>query len=241
MNDIGILYTEVNRLAVIEDRKAMTRRLPASFKVINEKPDEWEFSGFTEDGILACFEKKYGFALCKLPYAAGDMLYIKEPHYKFGFWEPIQLPGALKPYKWRFHYDECEGVYFPDNIPPRILGCVCTSREQIGWFKRSPLFMFKEDARHWQRVKAVKVERLQSISEEDAKAEGVSPCTWHHLPDGDGEDISGLPGFPDDHCPYRNGFANVWDSINGPGAWERNPWLVAVALERVTGNKGCSR
>lgn len=102
MRDIGILYTEENRLAVIEDRKTMTRRLPASFKEINEKPDEWLYSGLNCDGdaLFHPWSKVDPFnindtVIVKLPYAVGDLLYIKEPHYLYGRWESSLDTGSI--------------------------------------------------------------------------------------------------------------------------------------------------
>ena len=233
MSDIGILYTEANRLAVTEDRKWMTRRLPASFKEINEKPDEWELDSlFNSEGdpskpypqtrTYAAFLPAHNkdvvnVSFAKLPYAVGDMMYIKEPHYLYGYWEGIQLPGALFPYKWRFRADKSFGVWFPDNLPPSLH--LCKYERGPGWFKRSPLFMFKEDARHWQRVTGVNVERLQSISEDDVIAEGCQPRT--HM------------GPCRIYTPAKDVYHTLWDSIHGPGAWELNPWVPAVSFERL--------
>ena len=69
-------------------------------------------------------------------------------------------------------------------------------------------------------VTSVRVERLQSISEEDAKAEGVTP---------DADCIS-------NRCqrPYRDRFLDVWDEINGERApWKSNPWCWVVGFRRL--------
>ena len=68
-------------------------------------------------------------------------------------------------------------------------------------------------------VTGVKVERLQDISEEDAKAEGVEA--------GDYDDNEWLRSHP-----YGAEFWNLWDSLNakrdgGIYAWAANPWVVA--------------
>lgn len=77
-------------------------------------------------------------------------------------------------------------------------------------------------------VTGVRVERLQEIAEEDAKAEGVL------LPEAatakqDTADVHGL-------LPYRAVFAACWDSINGkrPGAsWSANPWVWVIEFRRL--------
>ena len=70
------------------------------------------------------------------------------------------------------------------------------------------------------RITEVRVERLHDITEDDAKAEGVKPLDYaaHHVAAG---------------CGARIAFEQLWDTINGPGAWEANPWVWVVAFERV--------
>ena len=38
------------------------------------------------------------------------------------------------------------------------------------------------------------------------------------------------------YLSYRSGFADLWDSIHGSGAWEENPWVCAVHFETRRGN-----
>lgn len=61
---------------------------------------------------------------------------------------------------------------------------------------------------------AVRVERLHDISEADAIAEGCSTAIdvtggWEAHPMG----------------TYRDGYALLWEQINGPGSWAANPWI----------------
>ena len=69
-------------------------------------------------------------------------------------------------------------------------------------------------------VKSVRVERLQDISEDDARAEGCEPVGWI-----DETDVG--------MSSYREGFTRLWNTINGPGAWDANPWVWVVAFERM--------
>lgn len=63
-------------------------------------------------------------------------------------------------------------------------------------------------------VKAVRVERLQDISEADAEAEGVDSR-------GDGSER------------YRAAFRLLWCEIYGHASWDANPWLWCVEFTRV--------
>lgn len=73
-------------------------------------------------------------------------------------------------------------------------------------------------------VTGVRVERLQDISENDALAEGADgphPASWH-------------PDAPEvGPESYRLGFRELWESINGAGSWEANPWVWVVEFRRI--------
>jgi len=81
---------------------------------------------------------------------------------------------------------------------------------------RSPWFMPRHISPVDLPLTALRVERVQDISEADAKAEGVKP--WFPKSEDLKQHIQ--PGGS-----YRNGFREAWDSIHGPGAWERNDWV----------------
>jgi len=79
------------------------------------------------------------------------------------------------------------------------------------WVKER-LYAFKFDTRLWLEVLNVRVERVQEISEEDARAEGVNPC----------------PSCDPNDFKYRHGFKNIWDDIykkKPEYQWEANPWV----------------
>jgi hypothetical protein len=81
---------------------------------------------------------------------------------------------------------------------------------------RPAMFMCRWMTRALLDVVALRVERLQDISEADAQAEGAEPLL--------------VP--PDGGCsPYREGFRQLWESINGPGSWARNPWVWVVEFK----------
>lgn len=90
------------------------------------------------------------------------------------------------------------------------------------------IHMKRADARLLLEVTDVRVERLQDISEADAKAEGVDdgPGRGHHL--------YPSPRAARSSLGHRAVFAELWDQINGErAAWASNPWVWVVSFKRV--------
>jgi hypothetical protein len=79
------------------------------------------------------------------------------------------------------------------------------------------------------RITDIRVERLQDISEEDAIAEGVALERYVPVSDSAGKHSSGEAEPTDPVEEYRD----LWNKINGPGAWEANPWVWVISFERV--------
>lgn len=96
-------------------------------------------------------------------------------------------------------------------------------------------------------VTDVRVQRLQDISEEDAIAEGIEQkqCPelpgvtgWHVYADPSpifvqrGDKAINIGGSKDTFVALdpRFSYQTLWESINGPGAWSANPWVVAVSF-----------
>ena len=96
-------------------------------------------------------------------------------------------------------------------------------------------------------VTGVRVERVQSISKDDAIAEGARRF----------DNIPGSKLFPD--SPHQNrwsmeqpedcghclgspqmAFANLWIKINGAESWDANPWVWVVEFNRVASKAALS-
>jgi hypothetical protein len=71
-------------------------------------------------------------------------------------------------------------------------------------------------------ITGVRVERLRDISHDDAKAEGIAEleASYGNLRN---ERLS-VP---------QHIFANLWESINGAGSWEANPWVWVVEFKQI--------
>lgn len=78
-------------------------------------------------------------------------------------------------------------------------------------------------------VEATKVEPLQNIAAEDAKAEGVEGWSgdWFE---------TGFGCIPSTNVPARTQFAGLWKQLHGPDAWEANPDVVALTFRVVKEN-----
>lgn len=85
-------------------------------------------------------------------------------------------------------------------------------------------------------VTDVRVQRLQNISEADAWAEGCKPGELNDR----GEPFPAEEPHP--KCGWvgwdcaRDWYADLWDSLHGPDAWETNPWVAAYTFTVQSGN-----
>lgn len=97
-----------------------------------------------------------------------------------------------------------------------------------GW--KPSIHMSRWASRLTLEVTEVRVQRLQEISEEDARSEGVGESLVSGFTDAE---ATAFLGALVDGGPVQ-GFRVLWDSINGPTAWNANPWVWAVSFGVVT-------
>jgi hypothetical protein len=98
-------------------------------------------------------------------------------------------------------------------------------------FKRRPsIFMPRWASRVTLEITGMRVERLQDISEEDSIAEGIEkhPTNGYWIGGPHSED-GGRKFYADARLAYRD----LWNLINGTGAWDTNPWVWVVEFKRV--------
>lgn len=86
---------------------------------------------------------------------------------------------------------------------------------------RQSIFMPRWASRILLEITEVRVQRLQDITEADARAEGVTPAPFCK---------SGRPSGME----HVEAFEDLWDEINGDRAtWASNPWVWAISFRRV--------
>lgn len=151
-------------------------------------------------------------AVIACPYGqSGDRLWVREA---FG------------------HFERNDTLKQGDRIYYRTDGeCV----ELHPW--RPSIHMPRWASRITLEVTGVRVERLQDISEADAVAEGIERGDgfpgWYRGPlAGDSPSLVQC-GFKIPTAFPRLAYRALWESINGPGSWDANPWVWCVEFRRT--------
>lgn len=115
---------------------------------------------------------------------------------------------------------------FLDKVPPRDLTTRSIHYVADGQIKtgkyRQAFHMPRWASRILLDVVGVRVERLQDISEEDAIAEGL-------IESGSGWKYSNESPW---YACAIGAYQGLWESINGQGSWDENPWVWAIEFRR---------
>jgi hypothetical protein len=156
-------------------------------------------------------------------YRRGDLLYVRE---------------ALERGDWEGR-DEPVIYYGADQYPVMDGDGPAVWRWKVA--RLSAIFLPKDLCRTLLRVDEVRVQRVKSITEQDAQAEGVTKQFRIDL--GDFVHRRGGDAAIERSLSYRVGFLNTWDEYNGarPGASLRdNPLVYALTfhIEQTTVDMG---
>lgn len=104
----------------------------------------------------------------------------------------------------------------PGHAPTKVL-YPSTDRISEGIKLRPSIFMPRWASRILLEITAVRVERLQSISGPDCWAEGIAHADWD----------------PERYGSVVECYRDLWESINGPGSWDANPWVWVIEFRRL--------
>lgn len=156
--------------------------------------------------------------LSKCPYGkVGDQLWVRER------WATTNLSNKIKP----SDLPENKRIYYAQNFDEvceaekAIDGCVPLVTK---W--RPSIFMCRWMSRIQLEITDIRVERLNDISEEECVHEGVKA------------EVNGVWIKPDPTGVaqidwHRKLFKRLWESINGKGSWNENPWVWVIEFKRV--------
>jgi len=192
MKGIKCTSNEVN--AILAGDKGQIRL------VIKPQPCGAHAPSFQKYSDIFCFEDKFGgIRTIKSPHQIGDLVFVKESFYQEKIWYKDVLG------EW-----EC------------MWGKTINYEEKEMYDKRPAQHMKQHQSRITLRIKDISVERLQSISFEDAIAEGVRSY-----------DNSGMV-----HLGYlgeRDAFMATWNATHKKPEekWEANPFIFKIEFEVV--------
>ncbi|QJU41354.1 hypothetical protein [Serratia marcescens] len=209
MKERPVIFNGEMVRAILDGRKTQTRRVIANVSPDNciplQKPTK------TKDGIYTHVMDAPGNGLC--PFGQiGDRLWVRETFAILGNEDgcPIDWDGNLikgdEKHAARIYKASCwqePGNYGLWSIPDR------DTQYEGAW--RPSIHMPRWASRITLEITAVRVERLQDISEADAIAEG------------------GTEHFNIDW------FGPLWASIYGVDSWNANPWVWVIEFRRVGG------
>lgn len=226
MTERPILLKDFEVRAILEGRKTQMRRVMKSQPHAGVRESVFVKSGI-EDGHGREIRNPYG--------KKGNHLWVRET-WRIGAWQEdgdIAVDYAASPemtsYKWLTIPDDPDGAKFEE-------WCIKLSDE----LDSKGIQYDKDGLYHWESGKAplrwypstqmprwasritleitgVRVERLQDISHKDSLAEGVL------------YDVSKPDGSP------LSRFHKSWDSVNGKGSWDTNPYVWVIDFKMVEG------
>lgn len=235
MKERPILMSSPMVSALLEGRKTQTRRIVKPQPVPNHR-GRYKFTQFTDDEGIESYWHIDPFWTTRCPYGQpGDRLWVKETHARYHTVNHIvhsggrafsEVSDGLVAYK-------ADGFDTIDDLKQHIRLMSGSDMEAVEvendrW--RPSIFMPRWASRILLEITEVRVERLQDISEEDAKAEGI------RLLLGGGGTFAGREGPGKLVTPWMTAieaYRDIWEAINGTGSWDLNPFVWAISFKRI--------
>lgn len=205
-------------------RPIVSRRKAAPCFVIYDREGMGPWPYYSEDGERGFYFDRAGYDVQETipcPYGQpGDRLWVRETFYCDHCFYPDGTPDSGQ---WREvdgkrvpipldekRDDMLESMYYRADGEPEFEA----PEGPIPW--RPGIHMPRWVSRILLEVTEVHVEPLQEISVADCIAEGI-PLGGPENPDG----------------IERKEYRALWESINGAGSWDENPWVWVVQFRRI--------
>lgn len=229
MKERPILFSGPMVRAILEGRKTVTRRPVKGLQIPKEDPEQGETR--LRWSAVGQRDPRYGFCVfgeteeeCAMelgefgacPYGRpGDRLWVRESFTDLrgtGIEHRPDPAGPLQ--RYAFAADSPPGSYSDD------------ARKDFGIKWKPSIHMPRAACRILLEITAVRVERLQDISGDQAEAEGVDAAMCRQF-------LETSPSRFECKEAVIHGFAGLWASINGNESWHANPWVWVVEFKRV--------
>ncbi len=244
-----ILFTSDMVRAILDGRKTQTRR------IITER-DCWRNGLSKKHNIVSL---SHAYPVQTREYLRVPFRHKNDPDTPWkdcGSWridpkwevgDTLGIRETVRTLVWQNHCEPfCYGEFLVEYVADKKL--ITCPPELEEWWRRNwrkrpaqnipSIHMPNSLIRLKPPITGIRVEMVQDISEADAKAEGVAYAARF------GE--SGYEIYADTtkiklhtlRCSTicttaRRSFHSLWDSIHGPGAWEKNEWLWVVEFKRT--------
>lgn len=230
MTERGMIFNGEMVRAILDGQKTQTRRI-VNWRGLSEglnlnfsglKVCEYPTGWVIESEIRTSTEWRCQPTPCPFG-VVGDRIWVREtfqgPLFDFEQMESYQEDSS------KFQTPEfC--VYKADGKPaPEFFD----ADENLHCCWRPSIHMPRWASRITLEITGVRVEQLKSISEEEARSEGVARLRegfWKHY----------QPGWTQHQLSAKGSFATLWDSIYGSGEWDRNPWVWVIEFKRIEGD-----
>lgn len=209
MKERGILMSAPMVRALLAGTKTQTRRMvkPQPEK---QRPRDATVHTLDDEGeTCGIYDRQRGRDIRCLYGRPGDRLWVRETHYFIGetgevFYRATGDSNKSPPLQWSGKW-------------------------------RSSIHMARRHSRITLEITGVRVERLQEISDEDAIAEGIMKIgTWDYF--GEQRPAWWYEPAEVDRCSMQEAstaYLGLWDSINGAGSWEANPWVWIIEFRKI--------
>lgn len=196
-----ILFNTHMVQAIQDGRKTVTRR------VMNPQPVGQPYRMNNSSVWPGYFSDGGSDRVLRPQYQPGDILYVRETWQFFPCFDCVKSMCDTTPQTYEDSDSVTEGcwIYRADYTE--------SDQKRVCW--HPSIHMPKEAARIFLRVKDVRAEKLQDITEAGKTAEGLHDG-WQHY-----------------------NFYELWDSTIKPAdrasyGWEANPWVWVIEFERIS-------
>lgn len=203
MKERPILFSAPMVRAILSGTKTQTRRLL--------KP---QITSGAHDiaTIISTADSLAAFVRHHCPYGApADRLWVRET------WADLEVVS-------RGNFNR-KAIYRADDIERYGNEDEYVDVTAAGMRWRPSIHMPRWASRITLEITGVRAERLQAISSDDARAEGVEwdPMGWKDYRHDDRRKSSAAQSYE-----------TLWEAINGPASWPANPWVWVVEFKRAT-------
>lgn len=223
MKERPILFSAPMVRALLNGTKTQTRRAVKSQFATDAVPCEMgatnecghQISGHS--GVWWCDAERNHEKAVRCPYGLpGDRLWVRE-----SFW--LDRDGVA------YKADQESGSPWLEAGAHKAMKVGANGTPYVSnWGWRPSIHMPRWASRITLEVTGVRVERLQDISEADARAEGAVPADPCDHTRRSCKEI-GCDGPLD----YVGGYRTLWEQINGPSSWDTNPWVWVLEFNRL--------